>query len=110
MKNPKRHSRSKFSKSIIFSLVFLVLGFMMAYSYGLSNSKDSSGKFTGGAFFEQEERYRKDLIEQQERNKTLREEIEEKQTAKAKIPAMQKKRKRFAACWGFCPCKAKGWP
>ncbi|MGI2327290.1 DUF881 domain-containing protein [Planococcus sp. YIM B11945] len=81
MKNPKRHNRSKFSKSIIFSLVFLVLGFMMAYSYSLSNSKESSGDFTGGAFFEQEERYRKELIDQQERNKTLRGEIEEKQEA-----------------------------
>jgi uncharacterized protein YlxW (UPF0749 family) len=80
MKNPQRNNR-KFSKSIIFSLVFLVLGFMLSYSYSLSQSQGRSGNYTGGAFFEQEDQYRKELIEQQERNKALREELEEKQAA-----------------------------
>lgn len=81
MKMPQRNNRSKWSKSIVFSLVFLVLGFMLSYSYSISKSQERSDDFTGGAFFEQEERYRKELIEQQERNKALREELEEKQAA-----------------------------
>ncbi|TWT28105.1 DUF881 domain-containing protein [Planomicrobium sp. CPCC 101110] len=81
MKKSPRNNRSKFSKSIIFSLVFLVLGFMFSYSYSLSKSQERSSEFTGGAFFEQEEQYRKELIEQQERNKALREELEKKQAA-----------------------------
>jgi len=85
MKKPQQNSRSKLSKSIIFSLVFLVLGFMLSYSYSLSKSQEEKSGFTGGAFFEQEERYRKELIEQQERNKALREELEEKQAAVQKF-------------------------
>jgi len=81
MKNPKRINRTNFSKSIIFSLVFLVLGFIMAYSYSLSKEEEAAKNFTGGAFFEEEERFRGELIEQQERNKTLREELQEKQAA-----------------------------
>ena len=81
MNKPQQNNRSKWSKSIIFSLVFLVLGFMLSYSFSISNSREGSKDFTGGAFFEQEERYRKELIEQQERNKALREELEEKQAA-----------------------------
>lgn len=80
MKKPQQNNRSKFSKSIVFSLVFLVLGFMFAYSYSISKSQEGSGDYTGNAFFEQEEQYRKELIEQQERNKELREELEKKQT------------------------------
>jgi uncharacterized protein YlxW (UPF0749 family) len=79
-KNPKKNNRAKFSKSIIFSLVFLVLGFIMAYSYSLSKEEEAKG-FTGGAFLEEEERFRGELIEQQERNKALREELQEKQAA-----------------------------
>ncbi|ANU13625.1 Division initiation protein [Planococcus halocryophilus Or1] len=80
MKPPKRNSRKNISKSIVFSLVFLVLGFIMAYSYSLSNANKETEGYTGGAFFEQEERYRKELINQQERNKALRDELQEKQS------------------------------
>ena len=80
MKNPKKSNR-RISKSIIFSLVFLVLGFIMAYSFSLSQAEKSRGDYTGGAFFEQEERFRGQLIDQQERNKALRAELEEKQGA-----------------------------
>lgn len=80
MKTPKKSERKSFSKSIVFSLVFLVLGFIMAYSYSLSSANKETEGFTGGAFFEQEERYRKELIEQQERNKDLRDELRIKQT------------------------------
>lgn len=85
MKNPNRNNRSSFSKSVVFSLVFLVLGFILAYSYNLSKeeAKEEAKEegFTGGAFFEEEERYREELIEQQENNKELREELLQKQTA-----------------------------
>ncbi|WP_142826630.1 DUF881 domain-containing protein [Planococcus soli] len=80
MKPPKKNSRKSFSKSIVFSLVFLVLGFIMAYSYSLSSDNRDTKEFTGGAFFEQEEQYRKELIDQQERNKDLRDELQLKQS------------------------------
>lgn len=80
MKNPKKSNR-RISKSIIFSLVFLVLGFIMAYSFSLSQAEKKESGYTGGAFFEQEERFRGQLIDQQERNKDLRAELEEKQAA-----------------------------
>lgn len=82
MKNPKqlkKNSRASFSKSIIFSLVFLVLGFIMAYSYSLSQEEEAARNFDGKTFSEEEERFRGELIEQQERNKSLREELQEKQ-------------------------------
>lgn len=79
MRPPKKNNRKSFSKSIVFSLVFLVLGFIMAYSYSLSSANKETEEFTGGAFFEQEEQYRKELIEQQELNKNLRDELQEKQ-------------------------------
>lgn len=79
--NPKRSNRTSFSKSIVFSLVFLVLGFILAFSYSLSKEEKAAKDFTGGAFFEEEERFRGELIEQQERNKSLREELQEKQAA-----------------------------
>ncbi|RNF40676.1 DUF881 domain-containing protein [Planococcus salinus] len=71
----------KISKSIIFSLVFLVLGYILAYSYNLSKSQSELESFTGSTLFEEEERLRQELIEQQERNKSLREELMEKQAS-----------------------------
>lgn len=81
MKSPKRNKRANFSKSIIFSLVFLVFGFILAYSYSLSESKSEIENFSGGALFEQEEQFREELIGQQERNKALRKELQDKQMA-----------------------------
>ncbi|MDE0581833.1 DUF881 domain-containing protein [Planococcus sp. A6] len=81
MKMSKNNDRKSISKSIIFSLVFLVLGFIMAYSYSLSNQREAENDFTGASFFEQKEQYRKELIEQQERNKELRAELDDKQKA-----------------------------
>lgn len=78
---PKRNERKSISKSIVFSLVFLVLGFIMAYSWSLSNQREAESGFTGGAYFEQKEQYRKELIDQQERNKELRSELRGKQEA-----------------------------
>ncbi len=53
----------------------------MAYSYSLSNQQEAESNFTGASFFEQKEQYRKELIEQQERNKELRDELDDKQKA-----------------------------
>lgn len=78
-KQPKKNNRTSFSKSIIFSLVFLVLGFIMAYSYSLSQEEEAARNFDGKSFSEEEKRVRGELIEQQERNKSLREELQEKQ-------------------------------
>lgn len=51
----------------------------MAYSYSLSQADKAATGFTGGTFSKEEERVREELIDQQERNKELREEVAEKQ-------------------------------
>lgn len=81
MKKPNNRSRGKVSKSIVFSIVFLVFGFILAYSYSLSQSDDGSDNFIANSQFEKEENFREELIKQQERNKTLREEMLAKQEA-----------------------------
>lgn len=81
MKIPKRNDQKSISKSIVFSLVFLVFGFILAYSYSLSNQQEADREFTGGSNFEQKEQYRKELINQQKGNKALREELADKQQA-----------------------------
>ncbi|WP_342541840.1 DUF881 domain-containing protein [Paenisporosarcina sp. FSL H8-0542] len=68
-------NRSVVNKRIIFSLVCLVLGFILSYSYSLSSSKKMSGDPTSSKYFEHEERYREDLIQQKERNKELETEL-----------------------------------
>ena len=75
----------KISKSIVFSLVFLVLGFILAYSYSLSKSQMELEAYSGGALYEEEERLRQELIGQQERNKALRQEFREKQLSVQKF-------------------------
>lgn len=79
MKNPNSHKRVQVSKSIVFSLVFLVFGFILAYSYSLSQSEVSSDNHAANSQFEQEESFREKLIAQQEQNKLLREEMTAKQ-------------------------------
>ncbi|MET1013755.1 MAG: DUF881 domain-containing protein [Paenisporosarcina sp.] len=71
----KSKNRSLVNKRIIFSIVCLVLGFILAYSYSLSSAKKSSGINSGSGYFDQEERYREDLIKQKERNKELADEL-----------------------------------
>lgn len=79
MKKQSSRKPSKISKSIVFSMVFLVLGFILSYSYSLSQASGGAD-FTATSQFEEEERIREELIEQQERNKTLREEMQLKQS------------------------------
>lgn len=70
-----KQTRSLINKRIIFSLVCLVLGFILAYSYSLSSSKKGSGVANSSKYFEKEESYREDLIHQKERNKELENEL-----------------------------------
>ncbi|WP_017379356.1 DUF881 domain-containing protein [Paenisporosarcina sp. TG-14] len=70
-----KQTRSLVNKRIIFSLVCLVLGFILAYSYSLSSSKKLSGVADSSKYFEKEESYREDLIHQKERNKELENEL-----------------------------------
>lgn len=70
-----KQTRSLINKRIIFSLVCLVLGFILAYSYSLSSSKKVSGVANSSKYFEKEESYREDLIHQKERNKELENEL-----------------------------------
>jgi uncharacterized protein YlxW (UPF0749 family) len=74
-KQQQSKNRRLVNKRIIFSIVCLVLGFMLAYSYSLSSAKKSKGMTSGTGYFEQEERYREDLIQQKERNKELADEL-----------------------------------
>lgn len=74
-KQQKNNNRSIINKRIIFSIVCLVLGFILSYSYSLSSAKKSTGMTSGTGYFEQEERYREDLIQQKERNKELANEL-----------------------------------
>ncbi|MDN4607549.1 DUF881 domain-containing protein [Sporosarcina highlanderae] len=62
---------------ILYSLVFLVLGFIFAFSYR-TLGKDS-GETAPSPTFQEEEQYRADLIVQKERNKELADEIRSKQ-------------------------------
>lgn len=78
-KMQSKETRQLVNKRIIFSIVCLVLGFMLAYSYSLSSSKKTNGQTTGNGYFEQEERYREELIKQKERNKELADELDASQ-------------------------------
>lgn len=62
---------------LLYSLVFLVLGFIFAFSYR-TLGKDN-GESAQSPTFQQEEQYRGELIAQKERNKELADEIQSKQ-------------------------------
>lgn len=62
---------------ILYSFVFLILGFIFAFSYR-TLGKDS-GETAESPTFQQEEQYREELIAQKERNKELADEIQTKQ-------------------------------
>lgn len=72
--------KKPFQGKVLISLVSLVLGFILAYSYSVSSEKTISERTTSVQFNEQE-KYKEELIEQKERNKELTEEINEKQQA-----------------------------
>ncbi|WP_391208399.1 DUF881 domain-containing protein [Psychrobacillus sp. L4] len=63
---------------VLISLVSLVLGFILAYSYSIS-SADKEQNTSNSVGFKEQEKYKKELIHQKERNKELTEEINAKQ-------------------------------
>jgi len=63
---------------VTISLVSLVLGFILAYSYSIS-SEDKEENASNLSSFQEQEKYREKLVEQKERNKELTEEITVKQ-------------------------------
>ena len=77
--NRLKKTREKRGKQLMFSLVFLVLGFMLAFSYQTIGSKQQALGPELSSVFQQEEQYREDLIIQQERNKELTNELLNKQ-------------------------------
>ena len=68
----------KKGKHILFSVVFLVLGFILAFSYKTLGKNGEEGNPTS-ALLVDEEKYREDLILQQERNRELSDDIGVKQ-------------------------------
>lgn len=68
----------KRGRPILFAVVFLVLGFILAFSYR-TLGKDAKNEHLSSAAMEAEERYREDLIAQQEINRELSDEIGVKQ-------------------------------
>lgn len=72
MKKPLQNN--KFSKKhFIILSVCLVTGFIIGYSYNLTKNHEKQNV----AYIDQQDSYRQDLIEQQERNKELVEELNE---------------------------------
>ncbi|WP_233201330.1 DUF881 domain-containing protein [Sporosarcina sp. P13] len=79
MNKNRKATREKRGKQLLFSVVFLVLGFMLAFSYRTVGSHMQELDEVQTDLFLQEEQYRGDLITQQERNKELTNELLEKQ-------------------------------
>lgn len=79
MSKKLKKTREKRGKQLVLSIVFLVLGFMLAFSYRTIGSKQPVLDSEQTNLFQQEEQYRADLINQQERNKELTNELLEKQ-------------------------------
>lgn len=74
----KRNECEKKGRRILFSVVFLVLGFILAFSYRTLGKHGETERIKSPAFVE-EEKYREELIQQKERNKELSDEIGVKQ-------------------------------
>jgi len=64
-------------RNVIFSLVFLVLGFMISFSY--QNTKKDDGQEISESQFERDLALRNELIEQEEKNNELYKELKESQ-------------------------------
>ncbi|MCA1053424.1 DUF881 domain-containing protein [Rossellomorea aquimaris] len=66
-------------KHVILSLVSLVLGFILAFSYSLANTEEAGkGKRSNGQW-KQEEELRDQILEQQQKNNNLQQQLYEKQ-------------------------------
>lgn len=65
-------------KHVIFSLVFLVLGYMMAFSYHLAQVENENSEMTGKQW-ERDLELRNQLVELEEKNRALQKELYENQ-------------------------------
>lgn len=74
MKKPL-HNNKFTKKQFIVLIVCITTGFIIGYSYNLTKDKEKMNN----SYVDQEESYREDLIEQQERNKELVEELSDLQ-------------------------------
>ncbi|MFC4409298.1 DUF881 domain-containing protein [Chungangia koreensis] len=72
--NKKMKNNGKVGGGIILAAVFLILGFILSYSYSLSKN-DPRESLAGNSVAEHEGKYRDELIKQMERNKELTEEL-----------------------------------
>lgn len=76
MKYKQSSKRNFFSrKYFVLLIVCIITGFIIGYSYNLT--KDEKMLNEASSYFEQENTYREQLIEQQERNKELTDELNE---------------------------------
>ncbi|TYS16369.1 DUF881 domain-containing protein [Rossellomorea vietnamensis] len=66
-------------KHVVLSLVCLVLGFILAFSYSIANSEREEGTRITDGQWEREDELRSQLIDHQEKNSKLQEEVFEKQ-------------------------------
>lgn len=64
---------------VVFSLVFLVLGFMIAFSFDLTQNEKKSGSITTDRQYERDLELRNQLIEQEQKNTELQRELKDKQ-------------------------------
>lgn len=78
MKKKANSDNRKGGRHILFPLVFLVLGFIFAFSYRMLGNQQDEESYQYPSIL-QEDRYREELIEQQERNKELADEMASKQ-------------------------------
>lgn len=67
------------SNRVILSLVSLVLGFMVAFSYRVTQDESDNGKGLTSKQWEQHLSLRNELIEQEEKNRELQKELNDKQ-------------------------------
>ena len=75
-KSSENHKKK--GQHILFSVVFLVLGFILAFSYKTLGN-DAERENPTSSLLASEEKYREGLIEQQERNRELSDDISVKQ-------------------------------
>jgi uncharacterized protein YlxW (UPF0749 family) len=67
------------SNRVILSLVSLVLGFMVAFSFRVTQNENDNGKGLTSRQWEQHLSLRNELIDQEEKNRDLQKELNEKQ-------------------------------
>ncbi|MBT2694677.1 DUF881 domain-containing protein [Bacillus sp. ISL-55] len=67
------------SNRVILSIVFLVLGFMVAFSFRVTQDEGEKGQGLTDRQWEKHLSLRNDLIEQEEKNRELQKELNEKQ-------------------------------